>query len=200
MPLLVGSLQDSDSTVREAAHESIVTIFTGPSIGAAAKSDLRKELMKKGVRKAMADNILRRVLGSGGRAVNAAGTVSMTSAQDTALVGEADSSKTDPHPGSTTRKYEPRNGVTAPSSSSASTTLASNAAIATPKMKAAKGERLLKAPKDMSAAAILADIEAQAAAAAAVAPQMETNIVEVVYVRSHRAHSRKSWQLRIDYQ
>ena len=64
LPLLVGVLEDSDSTVRETAKTSVVTLFTGPGVSDAARADLKRELTKKGVRKTIVDAVLTKVLGS----------------------------------------------------------------------------------------------------------------------------------------
>lgn len=58
-------MQDSDGTVRDCGRASILSLFTGPGVTDAARSDLKKELEKKGVRKGTADSILEKVLGSG---------------------------------------------------------------------------------------------------------------------------------------
>jgi CLIP-associating protein 1/2 len=62
--MLVSALEDSDSTVRETAKTSVVTLFTGPGASDAARADLKRELAKKGVRKTIVDNVLTKVLGS----------------------------------------------------------------------------------------------------------------------------------------
>lgn len=64
LPILVGTLEDSDSTVRETAKTSVVVLFTGPGVSDAARADLKRELAKKGVRKTIVDNLLAKVLGS----------------------------------------------------------------------------------------------------------------------------------------
>ncbi|CDO74043.1 hypothetical protein BN946_scf185043.g93 [Trametes cinnabarina] len=65
LPLLVDALEDTDSTVRECAKQSVVELFTGPGVTDAARADLKKELAKKGVRKTIADSVLTRVLAGG---------------------------------------------------------------------------------------------------------------------------------------
>lgn len=55
--LLVDTLEDTDGSVRACATPSVIELFTGPGVTDAARSDLKKELTKKGVRKAMVDNI-----------------------------------------------------------------------------------------------------------------------------------------------
>ncbi|KAI9067582.1 hypothetical protein FKP32DRAFT_1588408 [Trametes sanguinea] len=65
LPFLVDALEDTDSTVRECAKQSVVELFTGPGVTDAARADLKKELAKKGVRKTIADSVLTRVLHGG---------------------------------------------------------------------------------------------------------------------------------------
>ncbi|KAG2152962.1 clasp N terminal-domain-containing protein [Suillus clintonianus] len=57
LSLLVDTLEDTDGNVRACATPSVIELFTGPGVTDAARSDLKKELTKKGVRKAMVDNI-----------------------------------------------------------------------------------------------------------------------------------------------
>jgi len=64
LPFLIGTLEDSDSTVRETAKTSIVVLFTGPGVSDAARADLKRELAKKGVRKTIVDTLLAKVLAS----------------------------------------------------------------------------------------------------------------------------------------
>lgn len=64
LPILVSTLEDSDSAVRETAKTSVVTLFTGPGASDAARADLKRELAKKGVRKTIVDAVLAKVLGS----------------------------------------------------------------------------------------------------------------------------------------
>ncbi|KAI0080767.1 hypothetical protein K474DRAFT_1657611 [Panus rudis PR-1116 ss-1] len=65
LPQLVESLEDTDGTVREMARQSVVELFTGPAITDAARADLKKEMIKKGVRKTIVDNVLSKVLAAG---------------------------------------------------------------------------------------------------------------------------------------
>ncbi|EIN10669.1 hypothetical protein PUNSTDRAFT_142631 [Punctularia strigosozonata HHB-11173 SS5] len=62
LPLLISALEDTDSTVRECARQSVVELFTGPGITDAARTDLKKEMTKKNVRKQIAESVLQRVL------------------------------------------------------------------------------------------------------------------------------------------
>lgn len=48
--------------MRECARQSVVELFTGPAITDAARADLKKELSKKGVRKAIVDDVLTKLL------------------------------------------------------------------------------------------------------------------------------------------
>jgi CLIP-associating protein 1/2 len=75
--MLVSALEDSDSTVRETAKTSVVTLFTGPGATDAARADLKRELAKKGVRKTIVDTVLTKVLGFDNTST-AAGKVSET--------------------------------------------------------------------------------------------------------------------------
>jgi CLIP-associating protein 1/2 len=73
LPILVSALEDSDSTVRETAKTSFVTLFTGPGASDAARADLKRELTKKGVRKTIVDAVLLKVLGSDNTSTTAGG-------------------------------------------------------------------------------------------------------------------------------
>lgn len=64
LSLLVDALEDTDGNVRACATPSIIELFTGPSVTDAARADLKKELKKKGVRKAIVDNVLSKLMGS----------------------------------------------------------------------------------------------------------------------------------------
>jgi CLIP-associating protein 1/2 len=57
LSLLVDSLEDTDGNVRACATPSVIELFTGPGVTDAARSDLKKEMTKKGVRKAIVDNV-----------------------------------------------------------------------------------------------------------------------------------------------
>ncbi|KDQ10011.1 hypothetical protein BOTBODRAFT_36634 [Botryobasidium botryosum FD-172 SS1] len=65
LPLLVDALEDSDGIVRDCARSSVVILFSGPNITDAARHDLKNELTKKNVRKAIADGVLSKILGGG---------------------------------------------------------------------------------------------------------------------------------------
>lgn len=75
LPALVDSLSDADASVREASRTTIVALFLSAS--PAAKSDLKKELEKRGTRKQIADVILKEVLGGGGRGSAPTSTLSV---------------------------------------------------------------------------------------------------------------------------
>jgi CLIP-associating protein 1/2 len=62
---LVDCLEDTDPHVRECARHSIVELFSGPGVTDAARADLKKELLKKGVRKTIVDGVLTKLLTGG---------------------------------------------------------------------------------------------------------------------------------------
>ena len=62
LSLLVDCLEDTDPHVRECARYSIVELFSGPGVSDAARADLKKEMMKKGVRKTIVDSVLSKLL------------------------------------------------------------------------------------------------------------------------------------------
>ena len=66
LSLLVDALEDSDSNVRTQAQTSVIELFTGPGVTDAARADLKKEMTKKNVRKAIAENVTARLLAAGG--------------------------------------------------------------------------------------------------------------------------------------
>ncbi|PWN25778.1 hypothetical protein BDZ90DRAFT_281172 [Jaminaea rosea] len=61
LPTLVDLLGDADSACREASRATLVALFLSAS--AAAKADLKREMEAKGVRKPLAEGILRDVIG-----------------------------------------------------------------------------------------------------------------------------------------
>ncbi|VDC06929.1 unnamed protein product [Peniophora sp. CBMAI 1063] len=61
LQLLVGTLEDGDATVRETARNAVVELFTGPGVTDAARSDLKSQMTKKGVRKGTVDTVLERI-------------------------------------------------------------------------------------------------------------------------------------------
>lgn len=61
LPGLVDSLESSDGTVRECAKQAVIDIFTGTNISDMAKSELKKEMVKKNVRKSILDVVLARI-------------------------------------------------------------------------------------------------------------------------------------------
>lgn len=65
LPPLVDLLEDTDGTVRECARQSVVELFTGPTVTDAARADLKKEMTKRGVRKTIVDSVIQK-LASGG--------------------------------------------------------------------------------------------------------------------------------------
>lgn len=62
LPGLVDSLESSDGTVRECAKQAVIDIFTGTNISDMAKSELKKEMIKKNVRKSILDVVLAKIL------------------------------------------------------------------------------------------------------------------------------------------
>lgn len=60
--MLVDCLEDTDQHVRECARHSVVELFSGPGVTDAARADLKKELLKKGVRKTIVDGVLSKLL------------------------------------------------------------------------------------------------------------------------------------------
>ncbi|KAF8520121.1 clasp N terminal-domain-containing protein [Gautieria morchelliformis] len=64
---LVDALEDGDGTVRECARQAVVEIFTGHGVTDAARTDLKKEMTKKGVRKTIVDSVLIKLLSGEGR-------------------------------------------------------------------------------------------------------------------------------------
>ncbi|CAA7260161.1 unnamed protein product [Cyclocybe aegerita] len=63
LSLLVDCLEDTDAHVRDCARQSIIELFSGPGVTDAARADLKKEMTKKGVRKAIVDGVLAKLLG-----------------------------------------------------------------------------------------------------------------------------------------
>ncbi|KAF8528882.1 clasp N terminal-domain-containing protein [Hysterangium stoloniferum] len=67
LPQLVNALEDGDGTVRDCAKQSVVEIFTAQGVTDAARTDLKKEMTKRNVRKTIVDSVLLKLLGGGGR-------------------------------------------------------------------------------------------------------------------------------------
>ncbi|KAI8444993.1 clasp N terminal-domain-containing protein, partial [Phakopsora pachyrhizi] len=61
LPILVSLLEDSDASVRSAASESIIKIFSDKNLPGSARADLKNELTKQGIRKTTVDLILNSV-------------------------------------------------------------------------------------------------------------------------------------------
>jgi CLIP-associating protein 1/2 len=51
-----------DAHARECARPSVIELFTGPGVSDAARADLKKEMTKKGVRKAIVDAVLSKLV------------------------------------------------------------------------------------------------------------------------------------------
>lgn len=62
-PLLLPLLSDADPSVRSLALSAVTSIFSSPSVTAAARADLKKELIKHDVGKKVQDTILAAVIG-----------------------------------------------------------------------------------------------------------------------------------------
>ena len=88
LPHLVDALEDTESMVRDCARQSVVELFTGPGVTDAARADLKKEMTKKNVRKAIADGVLAKVL-SGRAGTITPGTMSETGSENGDLAGAA---------------------------------------------------------------------------------------------------------------
>lgn len=165
------------------ARESIITIFTAPTVGAAAKADLKKELVKQGVRKTTCDVILRRTLGTGAAsssssvtgsppsAYGALGSESMSNGRRTPSM----SGRLPPRPPSVNSMGRSPSSGSLPRPSTGGSTTA---------FKPTRGDRLLKEPKNLTHEEILANLEAVAAANAPPPTSTETNTVQIVYVRA----------------
>ncbi|WVQ71295.1 hypothetical protein IAR50_000822 [Cryptococcus sp. DSM 104548] len=61
--VLVDLLEDGDGSVRDQARETVVALLAPPTTPPAARSELKKLLVAKNVRKTIADNIIARILG-----------------------------------------------------------------------------------------------------------------------------------------
>lgn len=59
---LVDALEDTDAHVRDCARQSVVELFSGPGVTDAARADLKKEMLKKNVRKTIVDTVLSKLL------------------------------------------------------------------------------------------------------------------------------------------
>jgi len=59
---LIDCLEDTDAHVRDCARQSVVELFTGPAVSDAARADLKKEMSRKNVRKAIVDDVLAKLL------------------------------------------------------------------------------------------------------------------------------------------
>lgn len=184
MPILVNALEDSDPSVRDTVREGVISIFAAPTVGAAARADLKKELQKKAIRKHTADTILKRVLGgsaprsSSGSIIGSPPSGSGSIGSEVHSTGRRTPSMTSMHP------PRPSSSISigrSPSSTSLPQS-STGGSSATSKPAAPKGDRLLKQPKNMTQEEILASIEAVAAANAPPPSSGENNIVEVVYV------------------
>lgn len=182
MPILVNALEDSDPVVRDVARESVIMIFTAPSVGSAAKADLKKELIKKGVRKTTSDIVLKRTLGSGMASSSSSLTGSPPTTSNGILANDATSN------GRRTPSLSGHSLVRPPSVASMGRSPSSgflprpSTGGSTSAFKPVRGDRLLKKPKDLTHEEMLANLEAVAAANAPPPSTGEGNVVQVVYV------------------
>ncbi|WWD18182.1 hypothetical protein CI109_102631 [Kwoniella shandongensis] len=71
--VLVDLLEDGDGNVRDQARETVVALLSPSSTPPAARSELKKLLVARNVRKTIADNIITRVLGGGASSGTASG-------------------------------------------------------------------------------------------------------------------------------
>ena len=129
----------------------------------------------------MTDIILKRVLGTNGSSgiplAQAGSSLYKNNSDDDLVPSKAHTNSASP-----LSSVKMRNGRSSDPASGSANDSSVTATAVTPSAKATKGERLLKAPKEMSNEDILAQIEAQAAAAVALAPEVESNVVKAVYV------------------
>ncbi|WOO85720.1 Protein STU1 [Vanrija pseudolonga] len=63
LPGLVNLLEDGDGSVRDQARETVVALLSPPTVPAAARSELKKLMLARNVRKSIADVVIARVLG-----------------------------------------------------------------------------------------------------------------------------------------
>lgn len=187
MPILVNALEDSDPVVRDVARESVITIFTAPSVGAAAKADLKKELIKKGVRKTTSDIVLKRTLGSGIASSSSCLTGSPPNNHGTLASDATSNGRRTPSLSGHSLVRPPSVASMGRSPSSGSLPRPSTGGSSSA-FKPVRGDRLLKKPKDLTHEEMLANLEAVAAANAPPPSTGEGNVVQVVYV-SRSPHS-----------
>ena len=62
LPQLVECLEDTDGGVRDCARIVVVSLFTGRGVTDAARADLKSEMIKKGVRKTIVNDVLAKIL------------------------------------------------------------------------------------------------------------------------------------------
>ena len=89
LPHLIDALEDTDPAVRECARQSVVELFTGPGATDAARADLKKEMTKKNVRKAIADGVLSKLLSGRAAGTTTPGTMSEAGSENGDLAGAA---------------------------------------------------------------------------------------------------------------
>lgn len=186
--ILVSLLEDQDGIVRDLARESTITIFTMHNVGPTAKSDLRKELMRQGVRRTTSEAVLKGVLGASqatGIPTPSTGIPvarSRTSSADGESLNGGSRRSSSISIGRQTPQLRNPSGTL---QRSPSTSLIPQTGTSKP---VTRGDRLLKKPKDMTTEEILANIEAQAAAAPP-PPPTEESTLQTVYVRRYASLS-----------
>ncbi|KAG8747226.1 suppressor of tub2 mutation [Ceratobasidium sp. 414] len=68
-------LEDGDGSVRDSARTAVITLFSAPGVTDAARADLKNEMSKRGVRKAIVEAVLSKLVGTGiARAGSVAGS------------------------------------------------------------------------------------------------------------------------------
>ncbi|KAF8312831.1 ARM repeat-containing protein [Clavulina sp. PMI_390] len=70
--LLVDSLEDADPNVRECARDSVLSLFSSPGVTDLARTDLKEQIAKRGVRKAIADQVMSGLMTSASSAASSA--------------------------------------------------------------------------------------------------------------------------------
>ncbi|CAE7123154.1 unnamed protein product [Rhizoctonia solani] len=64
--LSVELLEDGDGSVRDAARTAVISLFSAPGITEAARTDLKNEMSKRGVRKTITDAVLNKIAAASG--------------------------------------------------------------------------------------------------------------------------------------
>lgn len=176
----MNALEDSDPVVRDVAKEGVITTFTAATVGPAAKSDLKKELLKQGVRKTTSDIVLKRTLGNGLPSSSSSLTGSPPSVNGIASDAMSGGRRT---PSMIGRPPQRPPSVASMGRSPSSGSLPRlSTGTSSGSFKPSRGDKLLKEPKNKTHEELLADLEAVAAANAPPPSTGESNVVQVVYV------------------